>query len=69
MEQEGWITSEMGHLRYEPPAAGIAGGRWCLDPNEDLSPGQAEEIDRVVGAYPHLTDDDFVKEHVDEWLR
>jgi dihydrodipicolinate synthase/N-acetylneuraminate lyase len=43
-------------------------GRWCLDPNEDLSPGQAQEIDRVCAAYPHLQDDDFVREHLNEWL-
>ena len=34
----------------------------CLNPKETLSPGQAEEIDRVCAAYPHLLDDDFVKE-------
>jgi dihydrodipicolinate synthase/N-acetylneuraminate lyase len=48
---------------------GLLAGRWCLDPNEDLSPGQAEEIDRVYRAYPHLNDDAFVKEHLDGWLR
>lgn len=48
---------------------GLMEGCWCLDPNEDLSPGQAEEIDRVYGAYPHLNDDAFVAEHLDEWLR
>jgi len=26
----------------------------CLDENESLSPGQADEIDRVCAAYPHL---------------
>jgi dihydrodipicolinate synthase/N-acetylneuraminate lyase len=40
----------------------------CLDPNEGLSPGQREEIDRVYRAYPHLHDDDFVVEHRDHWL-
>lgn len=40
----------------------------CLDPNEKLSPGQALEIDRVCAAYPHLTDDDFVHEHRDDWM-
>lgn len=40
----------------------------CLDPGERLSPGQCEELDRVVGAYPHLTDDAFVAEHIDDWL-
>ena len=47
---------------------GLLGGRWCLDPHEDLSPGQAAEIDRVCAAYPHLTDDAFVAEHRDRWL-
>jgi dihydrodipicolinate synthase/N-acetylneuraminate lyase len=48
---------------------GLMAGRTCLDPAEDLSAGQAEEIDRVLAAYPHLTDDDFVKENLDSWLR
>jgi dihydrodipicolinate synthase/N-acetylneuraminate lyase len=48
---------------------GLLAGRWCLDPHEDLSPGQAAEIDRVCAAYPHLTDDAFVAEHRDRWLR
>jgi dihydrodipicolinate synthase/N-acetylneuraminate lyase len=48
---------------------GLLEGIWCLDPNETLSPGQSEEIDRVCRDYPHLIDDDFVREHLDEWLR
>jgi hypothetical protein len=40
---------------------GLLDGRWCLNPNEELSPGQMLEIDRVCQAYPHLTDDDFVR--------
>jgi len=48
---------------------GLLAGRWCLNPDEDLSPAQAEEIDRVYRAYPHLNDDAFVREHLDEWLR
>jgi dihydrodipicolinate synthase/N-acetylneuraminate lyase len=47
---------------------GLLAGRWCLDPQEDLSPGQLEEIDRVCRSYPHLTDDDFVAENLDRWL-
>lgn len=47
---------------------GLMAGVWCLDPNETLSPGQAEEIDRVIAAYPLLTDDDFVGAHLDEWI-
>jgi dihydrodipicolinate synthase/N-acetylneuraminate lyase len=48
---------------------GLLAGRWCLDPGEALSPGQLTEIDRIWKAYPHLRDDDFVQEHLDEWLR
>ena len=47
---------------------GLLAGRWCLDPDEDLSPGQDGEIDRVLAAYPHLTDDGFVRENRDRWL-
>lgn len=48
---------------------GLLAGRWCLDPEEDLSPGQMEEIDRVCRIYPHLQDNEFVSEHLDHWLR
>lgn len=48
---------------------GLMAGRWCLDPDEDVSPGQIEEIDRVSHAYPHLHDDGFVAAHLGEWLR
>ena len=48
---------------------GLLEGRWCLDPEEELSPGQSAEIDRVCKSYPHLQDDAFVQEHLDEWLR
>ena len=48
---------------------GLLEGRWCLDPEEELSPGQSAEIDRVCRLYPHLQDNEFVKEHLDEWLR
>jgi len=47
---------------------GFLQGRWCLEPYEDLSPGQMDEIDRVCKLYPHLQDDSFVREHIDEWL-
>ena len=47
---------------------GLLAGTWCLDPAEALSPGQADEIDRVCRAYPHLTDDAFVRENLNGWL-
>ncbi len=47
---------------------GLFEGTWCLDPEERLSPGQAEELDRVTAAWPELTDDDFVHQNVGRWL-
>ncbi len=44
---------------------GLLEGTWCLDPNEKLSAGQREEIDRIYKMYPHNTDDDFVKKFLD----
>lgn len=48
---------------------GLLRGRWCLDAKEELSRGQAAEIDRVCRAYPHLADDAFVRARVDGWMR
>lgn len=39
----------------------------CLNPDEKLSPGQAEELTRVCKMYPHLTDDEFVKTNLSKW--
>jgi len=48
---------------------GLLEGTWCLDPDETLSPGQVEEIERVLAAYPELNDDAFVELHRDAWLK
>jgi len=40
----------------------------CLDPKAALASGQSEELDRIYRDYPWLTDDDFVKQHLEEWL-
>jgi hypothetical protein len=40
----------------------------CLNPREQLSPGQREEIERVRRAYPHLNDDAFVSANLATWL-
>ena len=47
---------------------GLLEGTWCLDPAEQLSPGQTAEIDRVYAAYPDLADDAFVAQNLDRWL-
>ena len=47
---------------------GLLEGTTCLDKNEQLSAGQAEEIDRVCRAYPFLTDDAFVTGSLQRWM-
>jgi len=49
---------------------GLLQGRWCLDPHEDLSPGQGEEIDRACKSYSQLceADDQLIREKLDLWL-
>lgn len=47
---------------------GLLEGTWCLNKDETLSPGQAEEIARVTAAFPHLTDDEFVLANRERWL-
>jgi dihydrodipicolinate synthase/N-acetylneuraminate lyase len=47
---------------------GLLAGTWCLDPNEQLSPGQAHEIDRVYRDHGDLADDAFVKANLERWL-
>ena len=48
---------------------GLMRGTWCLDPRLRLSPGQEDEVDRVLRSHPGLGDDAFVAENVDGWLR
>ena len=47
---------------------GLFEGIWCLNPEETMSPGQNEEIDRIYATYPELADDDFIKANLDKWL-
>jgi dihydrodipicolinate synthase/N-acetylneuraminate lyase len=47
---------------------GLLEGLWTLDPDEALSKGQMEEIDRVYAAYPELNDDAFISENIAGWL-
>ncbi|RPF54279.1 dihydrodipicolinate synthase family protein [Aquisalibacillus elongatus] len=47
---------------------GLLKGNWCLMDHEQLSAGQKAEIDRVYQEYPHLNDDEFVKQRLDQWF-
>lgn len=48
---------------------GLLEGIWCLDPQEGLSPGQADALDRVCREHADLSDDEFVAANRDRWLR
>ena len=48
---------------------GLVCGTWTFDIHEQLSPGQAELIERLAVRFPDLNDDAFVAERLDDWLR
>jgi hypothetical protein len=48
---------------------GLLEGTWCLNPREEMSAGQQDDISRVYGMYPHLNDDDFVAAHLGRWSK
>jgi len=58
---QGCIPGILEVLRRQ----GLIEGRWCLNPNEEVSAGQLEEIDRIYKMYQHLTDDIFVREFIE----
>lgn len=60
----GCITGIHEVLRRQ----GLLEGIWTLNPAEGLSRGQAEALDRIEAAYPHLQDTAFVAERLDSWL-
>ncbi len=45
---------------------GLIDGVWTLNENEELVGSQKTEIDRVYKLYPHLNDDNFVKEFLNK---
>ena len=54
-------------LHYVLKKQGLMKTLNCINPNEVLSCGQAEEIERIYDMYPSLVDDDFVKENIENW--
>ena len=48
---------------------GLMSNIYCLNPNETLSDGQLQELDRVCKMYPHLSDDEFIKENIEKWKK
>lgn len=60
----GCIPGIMEVLRRQ----GLVPSTRCLNEKETLSPGQAEELDRIAQSYPFLNDDEFVQENLSRWL-
>ena len=54
-------------LHYVLKKQGLMKSLNCINPDEKLSPGQVQEFERIYSMYPHLFDDDFVKENIDTW--
>lgn len=48
---------------------GLMKNIYCLNPDETLSEGQAAELDRVQKMYPHLNDDEFIRENIESWKK
>ena len=46
--------------------SGLVPSNRCLDPNEVLSPGQGEQLDRICSQME--TDDDFIAANLERWL-
>jgi dihydrodipicolinate synthase/N-acetylneuraminate lyase len=63
------FSGSIAGISYVLKHQGLLVNNQTLDPAERLSPGQAQRIDEIIRNYPHLTDDDFVREHLSEWLR
>ncbi len=48
---------------------GLMKNIYCINPEEGLSKGQLEELDRVQKMYPHLSDDEFIKNNIEKWKK
>jgi dihydrodipicolinate synthase/N-acetylneuraminate lyase len=55
-------------ISYVLKRQGLMTSLATLDPNDRLSSGQADRIEKIVRRYPHLTDDEFVAANASAWL-
>lgn len=46
---------------------GLMKNIYCLNPEETLSEGQEQELDRVSRSYAALSDDDFIRDNIEKW--
>ena len=55
-------------IHYILKKQGLLTSERCLDPYEILSPKQTELLERIRREYPWMIDDEFVSDHIEEWL-
>lgn len=67
-DRRGPTAGGAAGVLYVLKRSGLVEGVWTLDPDVSLTRGQADRIERVIRAYPHLTDDTFVQDHLERWL-
>ncbi len=56
-------------LHYVLKKQGLMKSLNCINPEEKLSPNQEKEFERIYAMYPHLFDDDFVKQNIASWKK
>jgi hypothetical protein len=57
-----------GRRGSKRPFLGHPLARCSLGPDEGLSPGQADQMARVMAAYPEFDDTPCVRANVERWL-
>jgi len=55
-------------ILYALSLSGLVEEVRTLGEEEELSPGQAGKIERIIRDYPHLIDHDFIGANLDKWL-
>jgi hypothetical protein len=63
--QRTYFPVETGQHRFGLAGVGHNAGRAV---KKFFPPGRWKKLIAYAGFYPHLHDDDFVREHLDEWL-
>ncbi len=67
-DPEGSFRGCISGILYCLARVGLVEEVRTLGAHEQLAPGQAQRIERIVAAYPHLVDDEFVKANLERWL-
>jgi dihydrodipicolinate synthase/N-acetylneuraminate lyase len=67
-DADNHFAGSIAGISYVLKRQGLLEEPRTLNPQERLSPGQADRIDKIIHSYPHITDDDFVRENLHKWF-